>query len=313
MQTELTRRRALAGLVSAAIRPPQAGAAEPEGFILCAFSKHFQWASVPEAAQICASLGYEGLDLTVREGGHVLPERVAGDLPKAAEAVRKAGVKIPMVTAGIVDVRSPHAEAIIRTLASLGIRRYRWGGFRYRDGAGIPEQLAEFKPRVAELAAMNKQYGVCAMYHTHSGPREVGASMWDLYLLIKDLDSDAVSVNYDIGHATVEGGYGGWLHSARLLMPYTKGTAIKDFRWTRGRNGDWRPGWCPIGDGMVNFKRYFGMLKAAKFSGPVQLHFEYPELGGAESGAKTFSVPKDRLLGFFKRDLDAVKAILREA
>ena len=52
---------------------------------------------------------------------------------------------------------------------------------------------------------------------------QVGASMWDLYLLLKDFDTESVSANYDIGHATVEGGYGGWIHSARLLMPYMRG------------------------------------------------------------------------------------------
>ena len=29
----------------------------------------------------------------------------------------------------------------------------------------------------------------------------MGAAIWDLYLLLKDFDPDAVSVNYDIGHA----------------------------------------------------------------------------------------------------------------
>jgi len=35
------------------------------------------------------------------------------------------------------------------------------------------------------------------------------------------------------------------------------------------------------GEGMVNFPAYFAMLRQAKFSGPVQLHTEYP-LGGVK-------------------------------
>jgi sugar phosphate isomerase/epimerase len=289
-----------------------ASANAQEKMIICAFSKHFQWTTVQELATLCAGFGYEGIDLTLRSGGHVLPERVEDDLPKAVEIIKKAGLKIPMITAGIEDVKSPHAEKMIKTLAAQGIRKYRWGGFRYKDNAGIPEQLVEFKARVKDLAAMNKQYGVCAMYHTHSGVGQVGASMWDLYLLLKDFDTNAVSVNYDVGHAVVEGGYGGWIHSSRLLMPYIRGVAVKDFKWKQTDKG-WVPGWCALGQGMVNFKKFLPMLKAANFTGPLQLHMEYPDLGGADTGKTTFTIPKDQLLAIMKRDLDTLKNLVREA
>ena len=53
--------------------------------------------------------------------------------------------------------------------SALGLKHYRWGGFRYDLKRSLPDQLAEFKPRVKDLAAMNKHYGLTAMYHTHSG------------------------------------------------------------------------------------------------------------------------------------------------
>jgi sugar phosphate isomerase/epimerase len=177
-------------------------------------------------------------------------------------------------------------------LKALGVRHYRWGVFRYNLNKGIPEQLATFKTRVGDLAAMNKEYGVCAMYHTHSGTGQVGASMWDLYLLLKDFDPESVSVNYDIGHATVEGGLGGWRHSSRLLMPYIRGVAVKDFEWKQTPKGC-DVEWCALGKGMVNFKEFLPMLKVANFRGPLQLHMEYDELGGADSGRKTFTIPKE--------------------
>ncbi len=305
----ISRRECLAAMAGAAV----ATASPRERPTICMFSKFFQWTNVKEMSGLCAAMGYEGIDLTVRPGGHVLPERVEDDLPKAVETIRQAGLRVPMVTAGIVDASSPHAERVLKTLSALGIRRYRWGGFQYTDKASIPDQLAEFRIRVKDLAAMNKHYGECAMYHTHSGVNLVGASMWDLYLLLKDCDADAVSVNFDIGHATVEGGYGGWIHSSRLLMPYVRGVAVKDFKWVRNESGAWEPGWCALGQGMVNLKQFLPMLKAAGFSGPLQLHFEYPELGGANEGKATFSIPKERLLAIFRRDLAVLEAQLRQA
>ena len=313
MQPELTRRDLIAGLAAAAgAGNLRADTKDTGRFTICAFSKHFQWTDVKEMSEFCAGIGYEGIDLTVRAGGHVEPARVADDLPKAVEVIRRAGLKPAMITTDIVDARSPHAESVLKAMKSLGIYRYRWGGLRYRDNAGIPEQLAEFQPRVKDLAALNRQYGVCAMYHTHSGVGQVGASMWDLYLLLKDNDGEAVSANYDIGHATVEGGLGGWIHSARLLTPYMKGVAVKDFKWERNSRGAWVPGWCALGQGMVDFQRFFAMLKASRFAGPLQLHMEYDELGGADAGKKTFTIPKQRLLAIYKRDIDTLKRMLAE-
>jgi len=302
----MTRREWLASGV-AALAP---GETRP---VICAFSKHFQWAGIPEMAETVASLGYEGVDLTVRPGGHVEPARVEEDLPRAAEIIAKAGLKLPMITSGIVDAASPHAETVIKTCAALGIRRYRWDGFRYDVSRPLPEQLEGFRARIAQLAALNRRYGVCAMYHTHSGPGRVGACMWDLYLLLKDADREAVAVNFDIGHATVEGGYGGWIHSTRLLLPYTKGVAVKDFLWQRNEKGLWAPRWRPLGEGMVNFRQFFAMLKQSGFSGPLQLHMEYAELAGADRGNRTFSIPKEKLLAIMRRDVDTLKAMLREA
>jgi sugar phosphate isomerase/epimerase len=150
------------------------------------------------------------------------------------------------------------------------------------------------------------------MYHTHSGIAEVGASMWDLYLLLKDFDPEAVSANYDIGHATVEGGSGGWIHSTRLLLPYMRGIAVKDFRWERGEKG-WTVRWCSLGEGMVNFARFFSMVKESGFSGPVQVHMEYDELGGADAGRTDVSIPRDKLLAIMRRDMDALRRAMREA
>ena len=309
----LSRRELFGAAAAIATSELTKAATSDRGFTICAFSKHFQWTDVKGAAETMRDLGYEGVDLTVRKGGHVLPERAQEDLPKAAETIRKAGLKFPMVTTDIVDIKSPYAEPVMKTLQSLGIRRYRWGGFRYDLKRSIPDQLAEFKGRVKDLAAMNKQYGLCAMYHTHSGVGQVGASMWDLYLLLKDFDTEAVSANYDIGHATVEGGYGGWIHSARLLMPYMKGVAVKDFRWEKNEKGDWIPGWCPLGDGMVNFKQFLPMLKQSGFSGPLQLHMEYPELGTAASGKTESSLPKDKLLALMRHDIAKLKELLHDA
>jgi len=295
------------------------------------FSKHLQWLDWEPMAATAAELGFDGIDLTVREGGHVEPARVPADLPKVAKIVRSAGLDIPMITAGIADKDSPHAEAIIRTASEVGIPRYRWGWFSWSDAGkepdlsnfhpgverlsglliDVPARLSQLKKRVSELAALNEKYKVCAMYHNHSGPL-VGAPVWDLWVLIKDFDPRWASSNFDIAHAVVEGGLGGWIDSTRLMAPFIRGVAIKDFYWGKNAKGKWEPVWCPLGEGMVNFPEFFAMLKEAKFSGPVQLHTEYP-LGGVEDGAKTLTMDKSLILATIRKDLDTLKGWMRQA
>ena len=50
--------------------------------------------------------------------------------------------------------------------------------------------------------------------------------------------------------------------------------ACKDFRWER-TGGKWKPEMCPLGQGMVDYPRFFRALAASGFSGPISLHVEY--------------------------------------
>lgn len=305
-------RRTLLGAAAASTLSAAATAPAP-AWPVCAFSKHFQWLSIADAAKLAKELGYDALDLTVRPGGHIEPAQVADALPKAVEEIRAAGLSAPMFTSGIVDVRTPHAEAVIRTASKLGIKRYRWGGFRYDAAKPIPAQIDEYRKLAKELAALNKQYGVCAMYHTHSGPGQFGASMWDIWSVLRDLDNDAVSVNLDAAHATIEGGLGGWINTTRLLTPMTRGVAIKDFFWEKNAKGKWDVRWAPFGDGMVNSVQFLKMIKAAGFVGPLQLHMEYHELGGADQGKRTMSISREEFVRLARRDMERFRACLREA
>jgi sugar phosphate isomerase/epimerase len=321
---------AMAGLPSLAFTG-EAGNPPARRLPIVYFSKHLQWLDWEPMAATAAELGFDGIDLTVREGGHVEPARVQEDLPKVAKIIRQAGLEIPMITAGIVDADSPHAENIIRAASEAGIFRYRWGWFSWSDSrkmpdlsnrhaaipgssgllVNVPERLTELKKRVGALAELNERFKVCAMYHNHSGPL-VGASVWDLWVLLKDFDPRSVSSNFDIGHATVEGGLGGWVNSTRLMAPFMRGVAIKDFKWGMNAKGDWEPMWCPLGEGMVNFPAFFAIIKEANFSGPMQLHTEYP-LGGIQNGDRTLTMDKSQILATIRKDLNTLKGWMRQA
>jgi sugar phosphate isomerase/epimerase len=276
------------------------------------FSKHLMFVQGEELAQTASELGFDGIDVTVRKSGHVEPERVKQELPGLVKTIRKHGLEVPMVTTDIADAETPYAEDILRTMSELGIRHYRWGGFKYTRDTPIVKQLDSLRPRVEKLAILNARYQASAMYHTHSGIDLVGAPIWDLHELLNGLDPAAVGVNYDVGHATVEGGFGGWIDSFRITGPYLRGIAVKDFLWEKNARGQWRPEWKPLGEGMVRFPEFFRMVATSGFSGPLQLHFEYP-LGGSENGKRELTLPKQQVLDAMKRDLTQLRSYLKSA
>jgi sugar phosphate isomerase/epimerase len=277
------------------------------------FSKHLEFLQGDELAASAKEIGFDGVDLAVRKGGHVEPERVREDLPALVAAIRKQGLEVPMLTTDIIDADTPHAAEVLGAMTDLGIHHYRWGGFVWADGAPIAKQIEEFKPRVALLAALNAKYQASAMYHTHSGTGLVGASIWDLYQILNGFDPKLVGVNYDIGHATVEGGLGGWIESFKITGDYLRGIAVKDFAWEKDAKGKWKAAWKPLGQGMVHFAQFFDMVREAKFAGPLQLHFEYA-LGGAEAGKKTdLTMSREEIFGAMKKDVAALRGYLTAA
>lgn len=307
---DITRRTFLAwsaaagiGLRTAGASPPLASTRRP----VCVFSKHLQWLGYREMAELAAEIGFDGVDLTVRPGGHVLPERAVDDLPRAVEAVRAAGLTVPLMTTAIVDPDDPATERILRTASELGIRHYRMGYLNYRDERGVAGSLEAHRPAMRGLARLNERYGLHGAYQNHSGTG-VGGPVWDLWPLLQELDPRWIGCQYDIRHAVVEGGTS-WPLGLKLLAPYVQTTAIKDFHWGKDAQGRWRIVNVPLREGMVDFDEYFEMVGALGIAGPISLHFEYPPFEGLAEPLSTAERRRQEV-PFLRRDLASLRAML---
>jgi L-ribulose-5-phosphate 3-epimerase len=247
--------------------------ASPGRPALCLFSKHLPKLNYAELAQTVKQLGFDGVDLTVRAEGHVLPERAAEDLPRAVEAIRGQGLSVSMITTGLTSASDPAARPTLATAGKLGVPFFKLGYWQYSPAISIEARLAEVRREVAALVAMGKEQGIAAGYHNHSG-HYVGAAVWDIRSIIGDMDPRWIGYYFDPCHATAEGGEGGWQISLRMAIARIKMVAIKDFFWEK-RAGKWEMHMCPLGEGMVRWPEFFAALRESRFTGPISMHVEY--------------------------------------
>jgi sugar phosphate isomerase/epimerase len=271
--------------------PVQAAATE-QRFKIIAFTKPFRDLDAGQTAEMIADVGWDGVELPVRaKDGQITPEKVEEELPKFVEALRARQREVTVITTDITAV-TPTAEKVLRAASKLGIPRYRLGFFTYSKDKPIPEQLNEIAPRLRDLAALNKELGLQAGFQNHSGDTRVGAPIWDIWTMIKDLDAKAIGYCFDIGHATIEGGLA-WPTHFRLAASRLTAVFVKDFQWKK-TGKDWKAAWCPLGEGMVS-RNFFQLVKATGYAGPICQHHEY-ELGDGE-----------QMRAHFKKDLAALR------
>lgn len=272
---------------------------DANGLSVHVFSKHLQFLNYRDMADAAREIGFDGVDLTVRPKGHVLPERVEEDLPKAVEAIRRAGLAHTMMTTAVQDAGDPTDRKVLETAARLGIRYYRMNWLSYPKDKTIPEAILEFQKTIKGLGALNRKLGIVGAYQNHAGLR-AGASIWELWDMIREADKEHMGVQYDIRHAVVEGGLS-WRNGLRLIRPAIRILALKDFVWSK-KNGTYVVENVPLGEGMVDFRSYFALLKEYGVNVPVSLHFEYP-LGGAEHGGFEIGVDRKVVFDAMRRDL----------
>jgi L-ribulose-5-phosphate 3-epimerase len=296
----------LAGLSSSAFGAESGAAAAKATGSTCihVFSKPLQWLSYDEAAALIAETGYGGVDFSVRPGGHVLPENVEKDLPRAVEAARKAGLKVEMITTAIVDPRDPHTERILKVASQVGVKYYRFGYVDYDNKAGVWASLQKHKATFKALAEMNERHGLHGAYQNHAGVR-VGGPVWDLHELVRDLDPRWVGVQYDIRHATVEGAES-WPIGLRLLAPWVRCTDIKDFKWEQ-KPGKGEVENVPMGEGIVNYDLYFKLVRELNITGPMSVHFEYPPFERV-----TTPIPEAKKRAIFAEGMKKDLAVLKQ-
>lgn len=260
------------------------------------FSKHLQFLGYEEMALAAAKMGFDGIDLTVRPGGHVLPANVARDLPRAVRAIREAGLAIETISTGLTRPEDPHFLETLAVAKDNGIREYRIGMRRYDISQSIEEQLETWISDISGLGRVNNDRGITGAIQNHSR-FYLGGLIWDLWRAIKSADPASLSCHFDPCHAVAEAAIS-WPVGFHLLKPRITTLIAKDFDFTQSAAGLNRR-WKPLGEGKVPWERFWPMVQEAGLRVPIILHMEYGDHGQPE-----------QMLDFLKRDLRTLRSML---
>lgn len=289
----MTRRNAIAALGASALlaraaRPQQA--AEKDGGrkagvdrpvrttpLICAYSQNLIKVPYPALGMIAQQIGYDGVDLTVMEGGHVSPKITNVDLVRAIESVRGAGLEVPMISTTLTGLNDPAVYPILAITGHTEVHLFRTGFWPYVSPPGsaldIPRRLAQVRNDLTNLVTVGRNYQMAAMFPNRAGSY-VGEALWDAQAIVNDLDPQWIGYYFDPSQATAEGGASGWEIALRLALPRLKAVAVQDFTWVKS-GGSWQMQMCPMGEGMVDWQAFFKILAAARYTAPISIHMEY--------------------------------------
>jgi len=274
---------------------------------ICYFTKHLQWLDFDDLGMALKDAGFDGADLTVRKGGHVEPANAVSELPKAVKALHKHGISMPMAVTSISRPDENGVDTLLKALADNGVQYYRMGYLNYDYSISIEKSIEKFHGILEALAEKNAKYQICGVYQNHAGTR-LGGSIWDLLWALKGIDPNHLGCQFDVRHATFEGGRS-WENDFRAIKDHIRTTVVKDFFWIKNDKGVWTNNNTLMGEGMVDFEKYFTLYHELNITGPISNHSEYPLIRKQEenlSKTEKMKIAISRL----KQDVDYTRDFL---
>jgi len=239
--------------------------------------------TLEDSAALVAEVGLDGVDCAVRPKDQIEPERVKEELPRYRDLLAKHGRKLLLLTTAILNPESPHARDVLDTARRLGVKYYRLAFTKWAKDMPVEKQLAELKPQLRDLVALNKELGLCALLQNHSPGKPGGyltGELNNMHELVHDLPAAQIGVAFDLGHALIVHG-DDWKTHFEKLKTHLHVAYIKDAARDKG--------FVPFGEGEFGRTDYFTRLKKMNYTAPLSLHIEYDWAKGGEKTRGTLA------------------------
>jgi sugar phosphate isomerase/epimerase len=229
----------------------------------CAFTVLLPDRNLEETFDLLARLGYDGVELRVKDDYHVAPGRVLSFGERLKALTARTGLEIPVLATYLsVDER----EALVPVFEAADLL----GATGVRVSLGSPldgtrsywEVLAEAQRGVEALVEVIAPFRAKALFEIHFRTAICSPSL--AYLLLKPFDPARVGVIYDPANMIVEGRED-WALGLDLLGDYLGHVHVKNTAWYRDGGWEWR--WEELEEGIVDWKEMIRNLAARGYAG----------------------------------------------
>ncbi|MBC7237051.1 MAG: sugar phosphate isomerase/epimerase [Chloroflexi bacterium] len=234
------------------------------------FTKPWRTQPLEWLGEMVARLGFAGIELPVRPGYQVPPEKVSRGLPEAARILDGYGVKI-------LSIAGPTDEATIAACAEAGVPIIRVMA-RIAPEEGYLEAEARFRREYDALLPLLEKYHVTLGVQNHCNrfvPNALG-----LRRLLEGYDPHQVAAVWDAAHEALEGCAPDL--ALDLVWPYLCMVNLKN-AIRRRANGpeaeeaEWEIYWTSGRHGFASWRWVADELLRRDYAGIVCLTAEYSD------------------------------------
>ena len=236
--------------------------------VFSVFTKAWKTVPLDRLGGLVRGMGFEGVELPVRPGFQVAPERAGRDLPAAARKLEAEGVAIR-------SVASAADEPTIMACADAGVPLLRiMAPIRTDESyAGAEER---YRREFDALLPVLDRAGVTLGVQNHAG-REV-ANAIGLRSLIGRYDPRHVAAVWDAGHEALAGNEPEL--AIDIIWPHLRVVNLKNAIWLQNAeagaaSAEWSAHWTAGRLGLSPWPRVAAELRRRGYAGTVCLTAEY--------------------------------------
>ena len=236
------------------------------------FTKFLTGEPIERAGEIAKGMGFDGVDLLIRDGAHVEPSNAATTLKGAVDALRSLDLTVPAVTTDLTSADDPYAIEIFEACHEANCRLVRLGFWAY-EFPGYWFTVDETRRKLAGLQDLAEKYHVRATVQVHAGAL-MNANCAMTYTLVQDCDPRLVGVYADPGHMALDGE--DYRLGLDLVSDYLCYMGVKSPRYRLNEQGQYEVEWVALPDGLVRWDDVTEALGEFDYQGPLCFHCFYP-------------------------------------
>jgi len=263
------------------------------------FTKLFHGKDVAEIARAATTLGFDGIDLLVRPGFQVAPDKPE-QIGEVVKQLKAAGLSVPMATTDLTDPDAIDTERLFAAFAESGIGVIRLGYWKYDPAVGYATIFDTARRHLDRLTQLASSAGIKLTIQLHG--ETIHGSGAQALALLRDHDPQVLGAYPDPGNQVVQDGREEWQFTFDVLGPWLTAVGVKNGGWFASTLADsgqrtWRSDWLGLSEGMVPWDQILTHLAGKGFDGLYTLHSHY-------------EVPYPQVLDQTMLDINYVKRLL---